>query len=232
MRSIAIITFWMASFLCIAAPIEAARILAIIPIPSYSHQIPYRPIWSTLSQRGHEVVVLTTDPINNSNLTNLTEINFKNNYAELQQTVDFLKNALNGETWLKAEYEKVEIVCNKISENIYKHHEVRKMYAPDSGQKFDVVIVEVLMTPSLFALAHRFNAPLIGKNNNKNYYTKLFSNHIFLIIFFSKTLQKRFAILKCLIFVIILYNFCFQLKNIIFSSTHVSLNTHTIIKYK
>nr|XP_012218629.1 PREDICTED: UDP-glucuronosyltransferase-like isoform X1 [Linepithema humile]XP_012218630.1 PREDICTED: UDP-glucuronosyltransferase-like isoform X1 [Linepithema humile] len=161
MGLIAIVTFWMASFLCMAVPIEAARILAIIPIPSYSHQIPYRPIWITLSQRGHEVVVLTTDPINNSNLTNLTEIDFKHNYEQIQR-LDFLKNILNGETWITTQQEQIEPMGHVITENIYQHDKVRKMYAPNSDQKFDVVIAEVLITPGLYALAHRFNAPLIG----------------------------------------------------------------------
>lgn len=53
---------------------ECARILAVAPLPSYSHQVAFRPIWKELSLRGHSVTVVTTDPSNDSSLKNLTEI--------------------------------------------------------------------------------------------------------------------------------------------------------------
>jgi len=154
--------FWIACLLYIATQtVETARILAIIPIPSYSHQIPFRPIWITLSQRGHEVVVITTDPINDPSLTNLTEINLKSNY-ELKKTLNFTKM---GDSWINVEREQMWPLSKIVVENVYKHPEVRKMYVAASNQKFDVVIAETIKTPGLYALAHRFNAPLIGKNN-------------------------------------------------------------------
>jgi len=153
---------WIACLLYIATQTgETARILAIIPIPSYSHQIPYRPIWITLSQRGHEVVVITTDPINDPSLTNLTEINFKSNY-EVIKNLDFTKIE---DSWINVEREQMWPLSQKVVENVYNHPEVRKMYVTASNKKFDVVIVETIKSPGLYALAHRFNAPLIGKNN-------------------------------------------------------------------
>ncbi|CAH0403387.1 unnamed protein product [Chilo suppressalis] len=55
---------------------EAARILAIYPTPSISHQVAFRPLTLELIKRGHEVVVITTDPIfrKGEGPTNLTEI--------------------------------------------------------------------------------------------------------------------------------------------------------------
>lgn len=165
MKPITETTFWIACFLYMAAPIETARILAIIPIPSYSHQIPFRPLWTALS-RKHEVVLLTTDPINDPNLVNLTEINFQSSY-KLIRTINFAETQIGRpETWLNIARTHLSPVCQKITENIYKHPKVREMYVPDSNQTFDVVIAETMQSPSLYALAHRFNAPLIGKNNN------------------------------------------------------------------
>ncbi|XP_011059492.1 PREDICTED: LOW QUALITY PROTEIN: UDP-glucuronosyltransferase 2B19-like [Acromyrmex echinatior] len=160
MKLVAEMTFWIACFVYIATPIETARILAIIAIPSYSHHIPFRPLWTTLSRRGHEVVVLTTDPINDSSLTNLTEINFKSHY-NLISKLNFIKN-MRTHTWLSTVSEQLWPLSNEITENIYKHPEVRKMYEQDSDTKFDVVIVETIKSPGLYALAYRFNAPLIG----------------------------------------------------------------------
>jgi len=162
MKPIAEMIFWIGCFVYIATPIETARILAIISIPSYSHQIPFRLLWTTLSQRGHEIVVLTTDPINDPNLTNLTEINFKSHYNLITKL-----NFINRETytWINVLNKQLWPLCNEITENIYKHPKVRKMYELDSDTKFDVVIVETIKSPGLYALAYRFNAPLIGKND-------------------------------------------------------------------
>lgn len=164
MKSLAEITFWITCFLYIATPMETAKILAIIPIPSYSHQIPYRLLWTTLSRKGHEVVVLTTDPINDPNLTNLTEIDFQSHY-KLIKNLNFVRN-MKSHTWLSTVRTQFWRLVREFLENIYEHPEVRKMYVPDSDKKFDVVIVETVKTPGLYALAHRFKAPLIGKNNN------------------------------------------------------------------
>lgn len=187
MKPVAEMTFWIACFVYIATPIETARILAIIAIPSYSHQIPYRPLWTTLSQRGHEIVVLTTDPINDPSLTNLTEINFKSHY-ELIGRLNFVKNIETFINWLSAVRTQMWSLCNEITENIYKHPEVRKMYEPNSDTKFDAVIVETVKSPGLYALAYRFNAPLIGENNNVY---KIVINVLFKIYFILVKILKR-----------------------------------------
>lgn len=162
MGPIAKMTFWIMCFLCIVTPfLEAARILAIIPTPSYSHQIAYRSLWAALSQRGHELVVLTTDPVNDPAITNLTEIDFHYNY-NVKKKINFIK-IKEQFTWINFEFN-FRNIFHTYTENIYKHSEVRKMYAPDSDQKFDVVLVEIFKTPALYPLAHRFNAPLIGKS--------------------------------------------------------------------
>ncbi|XP_028050159.1 UDP-glucosyltransferase 2 [Monomorium pharaonis] len=172
MKPIAEVTFWITCFLYIATPIETAKILAIIPIPSYSHQIPYRPLWITLSRRGHEVVLLTTDPINDHSLTNLTEINLQENYKYIRK-LNFVKN-IKIHTWLSTARTQIWPMIYKTAETIYEHPEVRKLYVSNSNEKFDVVIAETFTSPCFYALAHRFNAPLIGVAtlglNNNNYY--------------------------------------------------------------
>lgn len=42
--------------------VHSARILAWFPSPSISHQVVFRPVTQELAKRGHEVVVITTDP--------------------------------------------------------------------------------------------------------------------------------------------------------------------------
>jgi len=59
---------------------DGARILGIVPTPSYSHQVLYWPLWKELSLKGHQLTVLTTDPMNDPSLKNLTEIDLHFTY--------------------------------------------------------------------------------------------------------------------------------------------------------
>lgn len=59
-----------------------------------------------------------------------------------------------GNQWLSITRTQLWPLFRDITENIYNHPKVRKIYVPDSDQKFDVVIVETLKSPSLYALAH------------------------------------------------------------------------------
>ncbi|KAJ8959692.1 hypothetical protein NQ318_021883 [Aromia moschata] len=67
--------FKYALYVTIFVPISyCANILGIMPTPSYSHQIVYTPLWKELSLRGHNVTVITTNPVRDPKLVNLTEI--------------------------------------------------------------------------------------------------------------------------------------------------------------
>ncbi|XP_025163006.1 UDP-glucuronosyltransferase 2B9 isoform X1 [Harpegnathos saltator] len=164
--------FWLASFLCVVKLTEGARILAMVAAPSYSHQIAFQSLWAALSQRGHQVVVFTTDPIGDPSLTNLTEIDFRHTYDILRK-IDYAKLRYS-HNWLSIMQDYLQDNFEAIVEEIFKHPEVRKLYAPNSGEKFDVVLAEVVTAHGLYALAHRFNAPLIGISSlplqNNHYY--------------------------------------------------------------
>ncbi|EFN87379.1 hypothetical protein EAI_17572 [Harpegnathos saltator] len=158
--------FWLTSFLYVVKLTEGARILAIVAVPSYSHQIAFHPIWAALSRRGHQVVLFTTDPIGDPSLTNLTEIDFRHTY-DVIKNIDYAKLRYTYD-WMTLQQGILQYKSLAIIEEIFKHAEVRKLYAPNSGEKFDVVLAEAVITPGLYALAHRFNAPLIGKSCNDN----------------------------------------------------------------
>ncbi|KAF5306116.1 hypothetical protein FQA39_LY09094 [Lamprigera yunnana] len=48
--------------------------------PTSSHQIAFRSIWMELLLRGHQITLITTDPINDPKLINLTEIDLSYSY--------------------------------------------------------------------------------------------------------------------------------------------------------
>lgn len=140
--------------------VSGARILAIVPTPSISHQVVFRSLWRELSLRGHDVVLMTTDPINNKSLTNLTEIdlNFSYDLKNVKHNVTHIINKYGGNPFrmLSAIIHMYDDIC---SEQL-NHVDVQKLLL-DENVHFDVVIVEVLHL-SMFAFGHRFDCPMIG----------------------------------------------------------------------
>ncbi|XP_018401111.1 PREDICTED: UDP-glucuronosyltransferase 3A1-like [Cyphomyrmex costatus] len=144
----------------------AKRILVISNIPSYSHQICYRGLWLELHRQGHEIVSITTDPIKNSSLTNYTEIDinyFHKGFPEYKSLpYSSLTTAYLNLPFLEAERNVIWFVGHILNQAVFKNSEMKKLYAVDSNEHFDAVIVAQGPTISLNAFAYRFNAPLIG----------------------------------------------------------------------
>lgn len=62
------------------------RLLIITPAPSYSHQIVFRTLCLALNKRGHEIVVLTPNVLNDPSLINYSEIDFGFEYEKIADT--------------------------------------------------------------------------------------------------------------------------------------------------
>ncbi|KAK4872659.1 hypothetical protein RN001_014688 [Aquatica leii] len=142
------------AFLVVIKFSNGARILGVVPTPSYSHQVAFRPIWKELSLRGHQVVIITTDPIRDRNLINLTEIDVSFAYNIWNKhVVDMTTtNALSSFTLIMT-------TLFDVTEHILTHHDVQKLVKNET-EYFDVVIVEFTVM-SMFAFAERFKAPII-----------------------------------------------------------------------
>ncbi|KAK4872327.1 hypothetical protein RN001_014356 [Aquatica leii] len=137
--------------------IPCARILGIIPTPSYSHQVIFQPLWKELSLRGHQVTVVTTNPINDSTLTNLTEIDISFSYKILQDNL--LEMINNSENILKTIDMSVKLLGNIFDKQL-KHPQVKELIN-DPNVQFDLVIFEVTsIIPIAFSM--KFNCPFIG----------------------------------------------------------------------
>lgn len=151
--------------LCLALGVgfgDGARILAIVPIPSISHQIAYQALWKTLSTRGHEVVLVTANAITDAaGLTNLTQFEIREAY-KLLETIDFTVERKKGRSWMDIMETHILHMSKPLAELVFSHPKFKRMYAPNSGKKFDVVIVEAILTPACYAFGHRFDAPVIG----------------------------------------------------------------------
>ncbi|XP_043511571.1 UDP-glucosyltransferase 2-like [Frieseomelitta varia] len=147
--------------LCVAEKTECYRILATIATPSYSHQIPYRALWLELHKRGHKVVLVTPDPIPNINSPNFTQIDINHAY-EIVDTLNFVQARFNGEPWTQFIQRQMMAISVNFVENILNNTEFKKIYAPDSDAKFDILLTEYLFGPAAVGIAHRFNVPIIG----------------------------------------------------------------------
>ncbi|XP_063221504.1 UDP-glycosyltransferase UGT5-like [Bacillus rossius redtenbacheri] len=141
---------------------KGARILAVFPTPSISHQVVYRALSLELSRRGHQLVVVTPDPIREPQLANYTEVDVSCMYKPFRETNNF--SSIRQEQKAKYEIFKTIILSgNDMCETIMGHEAVQAMIDPNNTKEhFDLVILEWLITPCTAAFGHRFSAPMIG----------------------------------------------------------------------
>lgn len=135
---------------------HSARILGIFPTPSVSHQSVFRPIWKELSLRGHQVTVITPNPLKDSTLENLTEVDVSFVYKE---------QASHGDIKIAK-----KISCFKTMQIAYLDgfatHELILNFSGvrniinNGSEHFDIVIAEGIQ-PVYYAFARRFNCPLV-----------------------------------------------------------------------
>lgn len=144
-------------FFCLTNVSLGARILAIVPMPFHSHQVPYQGLWKALSDRGHEVLLISTDPIPDFARPNFRRIDVGIAYSVVGE-LNFVKDNLS---WLSKLETGIYDTLNAITSIIFEHPDVQTL-SRDPEEKFDAVIVEALYVPAFYAFAHRFNAPLIG----------------------------------------------------------------------
>lgn len=139
---------------------ESANILGVFPSPAISHQSVFQPIWRELSLRGHQVTVITTNPLNDPTLINLTEIDVGSIYetqkmSSFQETVSNMKE----KSLLDIRDNLFSLMFN-ITEAVLSHPQVQDVIQDDS-RSFGVMLVEFFF-PTVYALSARFKCPMIG----------------------------------------------------------------------
>ncbi|KAK5649358.1 hypothetical protein RI129_000387 [Pyrocoelia pectoralis] len=117
-------------------------------------KVVFWPLWTELSLRGHKVTVITTDPMNNAKLQNLTEIDLHSAY----QLFNYSIFQVNERSKLELIYGHNDIFSN-ILDHMLTKDEVQHIIK-DKTTHFDVVMVERFHTAA-FAFASRFKCPLI-----------------------------------------------------------------------
>lgn len=140
---------------------KAARILTVVPTPSISHQVVFRPLTQELVKRGHDVTVITTDPVYPKGQTpeNLTEIDVHDmSYKAWRDTI--LSNEFTSEN--NNMFQQVKtffVLTSKIFEMQLEHPEVKKVISNET--QYDLLILELWVRPAIM-LSHVFkNVPVI-----------------------------------------------------------------------
>ncbi|XP_075986175.1 UDP-glucosyltransferase 2-like [Anticarsia gemmatalis] len=167
---------------------EAARILALIPTPSISHQVVFRSYTQELAKRGHEVVVITTDTAFPEGKTppNFTEIvDHDMSYKIWQET--FYRETSQGEGDLLAQMRAAFMGIIEIVEMQLNMPKVQKIIK----EKFDLLLLEAWVRPAL-VLSHVHKVPVIQIGSfgfiNDNVHTVGAAGHP---ILYPNTLSKR-----------------------------------------
>ncbi|XP_034829861.1 UDP-glucosyltransferase 2-like [Maniola hyperantus] len=139
--------------------VKSAKILAVIPTPSISHQVVFRPLTQELARRGHDVTVITTDPAFPKGQTpkNLTEIDVHDLSYKIWS--DVLKTTTGGENDVCFQFETIMRAMSKVFEGQVYTEEVLNIIHKRKGQ-FDLLLLEAYSKPIL-VFTHIYKVPVI-----------------------------------------------------------------------
>ncbi|KAJ8930794.1 hypothetical protein NQ314_016371 [Rhamnusium bicolor] len=161
---------------------SCAKILAIVPVPSYSHQLFFRPIWKELSKRGHELTLLTTDPMDNPP-QNIKQIDWSSAYELRHNKHNITKVVQENEYNIPKILASYQAMLNEIVDQELSHRDVQILLKNES-EHFDLLMVEY-HHPVLYAFSERFKCPYIGISSMEiaNYYHKTLGNPIHPVLY-------------------------------------------------
>lgn len=118
----------------------------------------FRALSSELVKHGHEMVVFTSYPADLV-LANYTEINLSILVREWNRIVNYMDFAKKGPwSFLQAVLDHGEVV----SEIVLSHPAMQNILAPNSTEKFDLILMQQMFYDALYALPIRLNVPMIG----------------------------------------------------------------------
>lgn len=135
-----------------------ANILAFIPSPSFSHQVAFRELWKELSLRGHKITLATTDPINDLNYRNITEIDLSSTYNALAKYV-FEEQAHKGLTMWNVRPYFLDMFTEALDQQL-AFPEIDTLVNESDKFHFDLVMIEMYF-PELIAFKKLYKCPVI-----------------------------------------------------------------------
>lgn len=142
-------TLTLAILVCSAS---SADILGVFFIPSISHQFFYRALMKELNLRGHNLTILTTDPINDPSMKNYAEVDLGYYYPKWRKRFDMASDAASILRVVpELFYLEFTDSTNEMCELFLSDPNVQRII--QSGPVFDLVIVEFGIMPCNYAFA-------------------------------------------------------------------------------
>ncbi|CAH0713973.1 unnamed protein product, partial [Brenthis ino] len=141
--------------------VQSAKILGVFPMPSISHQVVFRKLTQELAKRGHELTVITTDPVylKGEAPVNYQEIDVRNvSYSKLQK---FFQANYKVDQNLPSfsELREGSLLLPSLFEAQLETTEIKELLTKDKDS-FNLILIEAVMHPAV-AFSHKFNAPTI-----------------------------------------------------------------------
>lgn len=146
--------------MCNLGFINSAKILAVFPTPSYSHQIVFRPLIQELVRQGHQVTLITTDPIysKGSASINLTQIDIRDHSYQLWRKNFVTTASINYNSMAHRQSMAFEML-SQVFEVLVNHKEVAEIIKKKRGS-YDLLLLEACVRQTL-AFSYIFTVPVI-----------------------------------------------------------------------
>ncbi|XP_066998948.2 UDP-glucosyltransferase 2 [Anabrus simplex] len=137
---------------------DGARILGIFPTPSISHQLPMQAIMKALAARGHQVTVISPNPLPISP-ANYTDVDLTHSYEHMRSRFDWASlPTMTGQEFVSTVFTYlVELCDSQLSSKSLQD------FMRTNNETFDLVIYEPHGYQCYFGLYHKVGSPpLIG----------------------------------------------------------------------
>ncbi|KAK7788697.1 hypothetical protein R5R35_012811 [Gryllus longicercus] len=141
--------------LWLPAPTHAARILGIFPTPSISHQLPYQAVMKELALRGHQITVISPDPLKEP-VANYTDVDISFSYEYFRQVITFADmSEVDPVTML----EMMTPGFIKLVDKQLSSEQIKDFLRYNATQGFDLVFFEWWGYEAFFGLIHAVGSP-------------------------------------------------------------------------
>lgn len=206
---------------------NCARILAVAPLPSYSHQVAFRPIWKELSLRGHNVTLITTDAINDPSLTNLTEIDLHNETYKIWREsgiVELMKDRRNQLNPFNVIEKFINLFCD-LSRVIMERPDVKRLLENDTS--FDLVMTEPILSVGLgFVDRYKAKSIYVMSLEAPSFLHRAMGNPVHPVLYLESALPLTIRTYLDRVLATALY-----LVNLSFQASFRATNTNILHKY-
>lgn len=137
---------------------NGARILAVWPVPSLSHQVVFRPLTAELARLGHDVTIITPDPAFEKGKAppNLREINLHDLSYEIWRATFFETSTGKKDDLIT----QVRVSVDLLLEIFLKQIQTDEVQQIIQNETFDLVMIEACVRPALL-FSHIYKVPVI-----------------------------------------------------------------------